>query len=299
MGYQIEFRHFRYFLALAEDLHFKKAAERLYISQPGLSRQIKQMEKGLSIVLFKRTNRKVEITEAGLYLKEELEGNFKRLDDILSHAKLLNDGIDGKLKFGYVGSAMQKIIPDLLLQFKHKHPSIFFSLNEMDNKTQIQALLSHKIDIGFVRLERVPRGLEILNVFEDTFSLVLPINHQISKSNFRDLSQLKDESFISFNITYSESYYEKVMQIYDNCGFSPNISHYTVNANSIFRLVESGFGVAIVPTSLKLGYDMNVKFIELKNIPQRTTLKTVWSSSNTNPILKTFLNVINNYVKLE
>ena len=297
MSNQIEFRHFRYFLALAEDLHFKKASERLFISQPGLSRQIKQMEENLGVTLFKRHNRKVEITEVGLYLKNELTSNFKRLEDILSHAKSLNDGIDGRLKFGYVGSAMQKIIPQLLLQFRKKHPKVIFSLNQIDNKKQIKGLLDKEIDIGFVRLERVPRGLEILNIFEDTFSLVLPKDHKITQENFEDLSELKDESFISFNASYSESYHEKVMQIYDSCGFAPNISHYTVNASSIYRLVENGFGIAIVPTSLKLGYDMDVKFIELKNIPQRTTLKAVWNSSNTNPILVKFLKIIDSFLE--
>jgi len=296
MSNQTEFRHLKYFLAVAEDLHFRKAAERLYISQPGLSRQIKQMEDDLGIKLFERHNRKVELTEAGLYLKKEIKGNLKRLDDILNHAKLLNDGIDGNLKFGYVGSAMQKIIPELLIQFKKKHPNVIFNLNEMDNEKQIQALLKQEIDLGFVRLERVPRGLEIRSVFEDTFSLVLPKSHKINENNFKDLSQLKEELFIFFDASYSESYHEKVMQIYDASGFTPQVSHFTVNAGSIFRLVENNFGVSIVPTSLKLGYDMNIKFIELKNIPQRTTLKIVWNNINTNPILVNFLKVVDGYI---
>ncbi|PKQ61729.1 transcriptional regulator [Labilibaculum filiforme] len=291
MSNQIELRHYRYFLALAEDLHFRKAAESLYISQPGLSRQIKQMEEYLGISLFERHNRKVILTKAGSYLQTELIKNFKQLDEIINHAKLVNDGLDGNLKLGYVGSAMQDVIPELLLKFKQHHPKVLFSLNEMDNKKQIQALLNQEIDIGFVRMERVPRGLNIRSVFEDTFSLVLPKNHPINEDNFTSLSQLKDESFIFFDASYSESYYEKVMQIFDKRGFAPLISHYTVNASSIFRLVENNFGVSLVPTSLKLGYDMGIKFIELNKIPQRTTLRIVWNTTNTNPILANFLNL--------
>ncbi|RXQ95848.1 LysR family transcriptional regulator [Ancylomarina salipaludis] len=292
MSNQIEFRHYKYFLALAKDLHFRKAAERLYISQPGLSRQIKQMENDLGISLFERHNRKVELTKAGLYLHQELTNTFKRLDDVIAHAKLLNDGIDGNLKLGYVGSAMQKVIPDLLLKYKSKHPRVLFNLNEMDNNKQIQALLNHEIDVGFVRMERVPRGINIQSVFEDTFSLVLPKDHVLNESTFENLSQLKDESFILFDSSYSESYHEKVMQIFDQSQFTPLISHYTVNASSIFRLVENKFGVAIVPTSLKLGYDMGIKFIELNNIPQRTTLKMVWNNMNTNPVLDNLINTL-------
>ena len=98
MGNQIELRHIRYFLAVAEELHFRKAAERLYISQPGLSRQIKQMEDDLGIKLFERNNRKVNLTKVGLYLKTELSRKLKNLDHIFNHAKLLHEGKNGILK---------------------------------------------------------------------------------------------------------------------------------------------------------------------------------------------------------
>ena len=293
MSNQIEFRHYKYFLALAEDLHFRKAAERLFISQPGLSRQIKQMEEILGFSLFERHNRKVNLTMAGLYLQTELTNNFKRLDEIVNHAKLLNDGLDGNLNLGYVGSAMQDVIPELLLKFKKTHPNVLFTLKEMDNNKQIQALLNQNIDIGFVRMERVPRGLSMQPVFEDTFSLVLPKDHPINESNFINLSQFKNDFFIFFDASYSQSYYEKIMQIFDSSGFAPLISHYTVNASSIFRLVENKFGISIVPSSLRLGYDMGIKFIELNKIPQQTTLNAVWNNKNTNPILKNFLDLTN------
>jgi len=274
MKHQLEYRHFRYFLAVAEELHFRKAAERLFISQPGLSRQIKQTEEELGIKLFERHNRKVKLTKAGIYLKKELKKHFNNLEDIISHAKQTAAGIEGSL------------------EFRAKYPNIVFNLREMDNKMQIKALLNQEIDIGFVRMEKVPHGLEIKPVFEDTFSLVLPKTHKIDKSNFKDLSQLKNESFILFKGSFSESYYEKVMQIFDNCGFSPIISHYTVNASSIFRLVENNFGVSIVPTSLKLGYDMNIKFVELRHILQRTTLRIVRNNMNTSPVLENFLKLL-------
>ncbi len=292
MSNQIELRHYKYFLALAKDLHFRKAAERLYISQPGLSRQIKQMEEDLGIKLFERHNRKVELTKAGLYLQKELKTTFKHLDDIIEHAKLLNNGLDGHLKLGYLGSAMQFVIPDLLLKYKNQYPHVLFSLSEMDNEKQIQALLNREIDIGFVRMERVPRGINIQPIFKDTFSLVLPKDHPINESNFKDLSQFTDEAFILFESSYSESYHEKVMQIFDHSHFSPIISHQAVNASSIFRLVEKKFGISIVPTSLKFGYNMAIKFIELKNIPQRTTLRMVWNSKNTNPVLQNLINTL-------
>ncbi|MBL4724708.1 MAG: LysR family transcriptional regulator [Lutibacter sp.] len=293
MSNQIEYRHLKYFLAVAEDLHFRKAAEKLYISQPGLSRQIKQMEEDLRIKLFERHNRKVKLTIAGRYLQSEITRNLKSLDHILNHAKLLADGKDGNLKLGYVGSAMQKIIPELLLQFRKNHPNVLFSLTEMDNQKQIEGLTSQSIDVGFVRLERVPKGLEIKPVLTEHFCLVLPVNHTINSDNFKNLSQFKEESFILFDPTYSTSYYEKVMQIFDESGYVPHVSHNTIHAGSIYQLVENNFGISIVPKSLQINYNKKIKFIELDQLPQRTTLSLVWGKSNRNPILENFLNILN------
>ena len=288
----MELRHIRYFLAVAEDLHFRKAAERLFISQPGLSRQIKQMEEELGVKLFERHNRKVVLTKPGMYLKKELTRNLKDLDQIFDHAKLLNEGIGGDLKLGYVGSAIQKVIPELLVKFRKKHSRIIFTLKEMDNEKQIEGLLSSDIDIGFVRLERLPKGLESKVILREPFCLVLPREHEIDHSNFTGLDQFKEESFILFDPDYSAAYYEKVMQIFDDSNFVPIVSHNTVHASSIFKLVENNFGISIVPESLKVENNKKLKFIKLDMIPQRTSLTVVWHKNNTNPVLEKFLKFV-------
>ncbi|MBC3758069.1 LysR family transcriptional regulator [Hyunsoonleella sp. SJ7] len=292
MGNQLEYRHLNYFLAVAEELHFRKAAERLYISQPGLSRQIKQMEEGLGVQLFERHNRKVILTKAGEYLKRELVINLKQLDDILNHTKLLGHGKKGQLKFGYVGSAMQRIIPELLLHYRDTNPDVVFSLKEMDNQKQIENLLNFKIDVGFVRLEHIPPSIKIKRVLSDTFCLVLPKNHPLDTSNFEDLCQLKEESFILFDPQYSQSYYNNVMQVFRDSGFAPLVSHLTIHASSIYKLVENNFGISIVPKSLASSHIKGIKFIELDMMPQRTELSMVWHSENRNPILMGFLDVV-------
>ncbi|CAL2076278.1 LysR family transcriptional regulator [Tenacibaculum sp. 190524A02b] len=292
MSNQLELRHLKYFLAVAEVLHFRKAAEQLFISQPGLSRQIKQMEDDLGIDLFVRHNRKVALTPAGEYLKKEITQNLKNLEHALTYAKLLQDGKLGELKFGYVGSAMQNIIPKVLVDFKKEFPNVTFGLKEMDNQKQIENLLSNDIDVGFVRLDRVPRGIAIKPILKEPFCLVLPKNHPIDTTNFKSLHQLKDEPFISFDPSYSPSYYEKIMQIFDESGFSPIISHNTIHAASIYKLVENNFGLSIVPKSLQNGYDLAVKFIELNKVSQRTTLSAVWNKNNQSPILASLINTI-------
>lgn len=292
MGYQIELRHMRYFLAVAEELHFRKAAEKLFISQPGLSRQIKTLEDALGIVLFERHTRKVVLTKVGEYLKIEFSMQIKMLSHTLENAKMLQDGKQGALKIGYVGSAMQEVIPNLLLNFEKKHPNILCNLKEIDNQQQLEALLSFSLDIGFVRLERVPRALEIKPILKENFCLVLPTDHEIDSSNFKSLGQFKEESFILFDAQYSASYHEKVMQIFDDCGFTPLNSHNTIHASSIFKLVENKLGISIVPKSLAQKRGHQIKFIELDLIAQKTTLSVIWNKKNTNPMLKEVLQLL-------
>jgi DNA-binding transcriptional LysR family regulator len=292
MSYQIELRNMRYFLAVAEELHFRKAAEKLFISQPGLSRQIKLLEEELGIILFERHNRKVVLTTVGEYLKTEFTQQLKVIESTLTNAKLIHDGKKGELKIGYVGSAMQDVIPNLLLKFEDKNPDILFDLKEIDNQKQIEDLVSLSLDIGFVRLERVPLTLEIKSILEENFCLVLPKNHPIDKENFENIAQFKEESFILFDAKYSASYYEKVMQIFDDYNFTPIISHNTIHSSSIFKLVENNFGISIVPKSLAKKSGYRIKFIELDTIVQKTKLSIIWNKKNGNPLLKDFLKLL-------
>ncbi len=285
MGYQLELRHFRYFLAVAEELHYRKAAEKLFISQPGLSRQIKQMEELLGVQLFERTKKSVLLTAAGSYLKGEMEFLFNHLALVQKQLKLIGDGASGEIRIGFLGSAIQNVVPQLLLQLSKSHPDVKTSLEELNNNAQVNSVLKDTLDIGFVRLERVPKNLLIHPVYEDTFSLVLPTSHELNEANFEGVQVLAEEDFILFAQDYSPLYFSTVMSICEDAGFTPKVSHKSVHAQTIFKLVENHLGIAIVPTALQYGFKMDVKFIELQKIPQRATLSVIWKEDNRNPAL--------------
>ena len=286
MNYQIELRHLHYFLAVAESLHFRKAAERLFISQPGLSTQIKQLEQALHTQLFVRDKRKVVLTPAGEYLKAEVEYLLNHLELTKKQVQHIGNGELGELRIGFLGSAMQQVIPDLLLRLKKRFPKINTTLDELSNTAQLNAILKDKLDLGFVRLSRVPKGVALAPVFEDTFSLVLPKNHSVTVENFKGMQQFKEEEFILFSAAYSPLYYDTVMSICEDAGYVPRVSHKSVHAQTIFKLVENGLGIAIIPTQLQNGFDMAVKFIELRKIKQRAVLSVIWKLDNRNPVLK-------------
>ncbi|MGC1516060.1 MAG: LysR family transcriptional regulator [Maribacter sp.] len=292
MGNQLELRHFTYFLAVAEELHFRKAAEKLFISQPGLSRQIKQMEEFLETRLFERNKKKVSLTPAGHYLKEETKFIFSHLEKVGRQLQLIGEGNSGELRIGFLGSAMQAVIPNLLLKLKDSYPKVKTSLEELSNTAQVDAVLKNELDIGFVRVARVPSTLQMQTVFKDTFSVVLPENHAIQRDGFEGVHQFENDDFILFSQAYSPFYYDTIMSICQDAGFVPKISHKSVHAHTIFKLVENHMGIAIVPTALQKGFDMRVRFIELKEIPQRAELSVIWKKEHTNPVLKNCMELL-------
>ncbi|MGS2762743.1 LysR family transcriptional regulator [Sinomicrobium sp. M5D2P9] len=292
MNYQIELRHFIYFLAVAEELHFRKAAEKLFISQPGLSTQIRQMEEILGTQLFVRDKKKVRLTPAGEFLKKEVEFILNHLEQTKKQLKLIGNGHLGEVRIGFLGSAMQNVVPELLLGLKEKYPLVHTTLEELSNQAQIHAIMADRLDIGFVRLSRVPKGLQVRPVFEDTFSLVLPADHPLDGVNFRNINQVAKEDFILFAQDYSPAYYDTVLSICEDAGFAPNVSHKSVHAQTIFKLVENKLGIAIVPTTLQHGFQMKVKFIEMANIEQRAVLSMVWKAGNRNPALQNCMDLL-------
>ena len=297
MSYNIEMRHLRYFHALAEELHFGKAAARLFISQPALSKQIKILESTIGVALLYRSNKSVSLTRAGQYLKEKSGSLITQLDHAVSQIHSIDKGLEGMLKIGFLGSAMQNVLPIQLKTMSELYPGIAISLDEMSNNKQIEGLKTRQIDIAYVRKSVVPKEIEIVPVYSETFSLVLPENHFINEDNFTDVSQLKNEKFILFERSYSEEYYDAVMSIFADQGFIPGITHRSVHATTIFRLVENGIGVSIVPTSLSAGYKLKVRFIKLNEIRQRTTLYLAWNLENDNPALRNYLHIHNVHKK--
>lgn len=291
MNYQLELRQLHSFLMLSNELHYRKAAEKLYISQPGLTKQIQHLERILAVQLIERDNRNVRLTAAGIYLKDQIERLDGFLDKTIRRVKNINAGLEGEIKIGFVGSAMQSVIPPIIKRSNKSMPEIHFQLDEMSNQAQINALQKHKIDLGFVRLDSVPEDINIKAIFDEHFSLVVPKHHWIEKKKFKGIHQLIDEAFILFSSDYSSTYYSEIMSIFSDASFSPKVSHKSIHANTIFRLVENGLGVAIVPHSLTKGveHSIGIKVIELKKIRQRAILSICWRKDFLSPILDNLL----------
>ena len=295
MSNQIELRQLESFLTLAKELHFRRAAEKLFISQPGLSKQMQQLEQQLEVTLLERDRRNVRLTASGVYLKTQVENILGLLDQTVTHIKHLENGLEGELKIGFVGSAMQQVIPDLIKKCNTHYPNLRFVLDEMSNQAQVEAIQHYQIDLGFVRLNAVPSDVQLKPIFKEHFSLVLPKKHPITTRKFQGVHQLKEEPFILFSSDYSSNYYNNIMSIFADAGFTPKVSHKSIHANTIFRLVENGLGVAIVPHSLTLGATkaIAIKIVDLKKNRQRAVLSIAWKKDRHAPALEKILRFFN------
>jgi len=289
---QLEFRQLRYFLVLAETLHFGKAAEKLFLSQSALSQQIKQLESFMGTRLIDRTNRKVALNRAGRLFLREAQIIVRQLEKSSERWQSEYMGIRGEIKIGFVGSAMQQYLPPILKQFVTNHPTIKLQLEELRNKEQLEALEHAVIDIGFMRSNQISPEMNIKSVFQENFTLVLPKQHALTAGNFKNIGQLSEESFILFPNEKSPMYYQQILNMCAASGFSPKISHRSIHGPTIFKLVENGMGISIVPNSLRDERNAAIRFIELNNIPYQTELFAAWRKGNDNPSLYDFLKIV-------
>lgn len=289
---QLELRHLNYFKVLATELHYRRAAESLFISQSALSQQIKQLEQILKVTLFDRSNKKVALTDAGNLFYRDVQQIMNKVETAIVHLKLYKEGNTGQIGIGFVASAMESVLPALLKQFNNDCPNIKFQLDELSNSEQLVALQNESIDLGFMRSNHIPEGFTSQKVFTETFSIVLPSRHPMVKEKFKHIGQLKDEFFILFPNEQSQLYYQQILSLCADQGFAPKVAHRSIHAPTIFRLVENGMGLSIIPTSLAAGNYPNIKFIELKGIPQQTSLYAVWKKENSNPALPYLLDML-------
>lgn len=289
---QLEIRHFQYFLTLADTLHYGQAAERLLISQSALSQQIQRLEVIVKQPLFERHNRKVELNRAGTLFRKEAEIIIGQMQASLERWSSAIDGHTGLIKIGFVGSAIQDFLPVKLKELNLAYPQIQFVLQEGSNQNQLEMLERNQLDVGLMRSNEVPETMNFKSVATENLCLVLPKNHPIGVKNFKSLKQLSDESFILFPNQQSQSYYHQIISLCASHGFVPNITHQSINGPAIFKLVESGLGISIVPKSLTISSKYKVNFIELNNEPFKTELFAVWNKKTTNHALEVFLRLL-------
>jgi len=282
----MELRHLKYFLAVAEELNFTKASEKLFISQPPLSRQIMELEEELQARLFNRNNKRVELTEAGKYFEKEVKELFQDLERITIKTKKIADNVSGEFRIAYISSIYSSVISDLIKHLKQQFPYVNFKLFEVSTTKQILALEQGKIDLGIIRSPIKSPKIKAQLWFKDGFSVVYNKNLIQIKSE-EEIPKLKDETFVFFNKDYAPHYHDILLELCAFYGFEPQVVHESNNINSIVQLVKNGLGISIVPSNIaKNNQDAEIGFIELKKVNLFTDVSLITSKEDDSEITK-------------
>jgi DNA-binding transcriptional LysR family regulator len=244
----VELRHLRYFRAVAEELHFGRAAERLHIAQPPLSQQIRQLERELAVTLLVRSTRKVELTPAGQAYLKRVVAILDAVDEAGGQAKRIAEGAEGHLAIGCVGSATYSLLPRLVRALREELPGVDVSVHgEMLAPAQITALLAGEIDLALLRPPVEQSGVLVETVRRDRLLAALPEGHPLAMRDELNIKDLRDEEFVA-HAGHGHSVMNSVLTaMCADAGFVPRVRHEVEETSTLVTLVSAGLGVAIVP----------------------------------------------------
>ncbi len=246
----MEFRRLKYFLAVADELHFGRAATRLDMAQPPLSRQIAALEADLGVQLFDRSRSQIRLTQAGLVLQDHARQLLDRLDVAYRETKLVGSGGAGRLRIAFVGSASHGLLPTLIKSYRSFYPEVELALSSMNNAELQRALVSREIDIAVARPELRDEEFRREPLCRERLILALPDNSRFAAQDQVRLADLGDQTFVLYPRRPRPSYADVVLGICEREGFKPAALELTQDFQSAISLVSVGVGLSVVPESV-------------------------------------------------
>lgn len=248
----MELRRIHYFIAVAEECHFGRAATQLRMAQPPLSQQIKQLEAEMGVTLFTRSTRKVELTAAGERFLGRVRQIVASIDDAVGEAVRVADGTLGTLSIGFTGSATYDLLPSLARVLRAELPGIELDLKgEMLTPDQVTALLDGALDIAFLRPPVRSADIDVRVLRREPLIAVLPEAHPLAARAKVKLADLRDEPFITYPSHHRSVVYEAVIDACQRSGFAPARVHEVGETSTLVSFVAAGLGVALVPASVQ------------------------------------------------
>ncbi|MDB4945627.1 MAG: hypothetical protein JWP97_5161 [Labilithrix sp.] len=286
----MELRHLRYFVAVAEERHFGRAARRLRIAQPPLSRQIQGLERELGFLLFERTRRQVDLTPAGETLLVHARRIFESVELAVHEARRASHGESGRLVVAYPSTFAASGLPEVVRAFHTKFPDVELSLHELSPQQQLDALRDHEVDVAFVRGPVEDPELATELVRSEPLMAVLPSGHALAGRKILGLSLLAGEPFVLFPRVRAPAYFDFLVGLCRQAGFTPRIVQEAPQMD-IVSLVAAGLGVSLVPASVRSFRRKGIVLRPLVGSP-KSDLRVVWAAASRSAVLAEFLAVV-------
>jgi DNA-binding transcriptional LysR family regulator len=282
----MEIRLLRSFQVLAEQGNFGRAARALHLSQPALSKQVRQLEEEVGAALFDRGRHGARLTPVGDLLAADVGPLLGHAEGVLQRLRRAARGETGELRLGF-GVATRLLVPRLVPRFRRAHPQVDVSLRDMSSPDQLDALERGTLDLGFVRLP-VERGLAIFPVVEDRLVLAVPEGRraELARVSPRDLA---DEPFVEIAPSRSSSLHAHVLRVCASYGFRPRVVQSATELFTVLALVAAGMGLAIVPSSVKTSWVDGIAYLGLKNPEARWRVGAAWDPATRKPVRDAFV----------
>jgi DNA-binding transcriptional LysR family regulator len=289
----MELRHLRYFVAVAEELHFGHAAQRLNMSQQPLSRQIRDLEKEIQVILFHRTKRTVRLTEAGQVFLIEARKILQQTKQAVSLAQRTHQGEIGQLALGFTGPALNRMLPQIVRAFKSRHPQINLSLERLQTNEQVAALMSGQLQVGLLHPPISNNTLSLETIYQEPLAVFLPDNHPLATTlDAISIQDLANESFILFPRPVGSLLYDQIIQLCHQAGFNPNVVQEVMPQQTIAGLVAAGIGISLLHASAQEGMYAGVIIKSLIEPTPVLKLAVAWHPDTVSATLCAFLNIV-------
>src|SRR5213593_3502340 len=288
----MELRHLRYFVAIGEEQHYGRAAHRLRVAQPALSRQIQDLEEEIGFKLFDRLSRGVRISAAGKLFLEDARRILQQVDEATRRAKRVASGQSGTLRVGFVESiSWHGVVPDSFRQFRERQPDVELQLKPLSSLAQIEAVRSGQLDAGFVfAIANTEHDLAQVEVASINLMLATPKGHPLTKLKRLRLRDLRDAAFIWFPRRESPVYYDRLMHECFRGGLkSPHIVQEAVNEATILSLVSCRLGVAFVSSATRWRCPASVVVLPVTDLNLPLPFALIWRKDNVSPLLEKFV----------
>lgn len=295
----MELRYLRYFLAVAEELNFTRAAERLNMAQPPLSQQIRKLEARLGVTLLRRTKRRVELTEAGrAYLRQGYQA-IEAMERGALLAQRADRGEIGQLAIGILVYTSYTFIPLILREFRARFPEVHVVLRLLTNTQQIAALRSGQVDVCFVRPPIDNPDVTSKLVSRERFMLALPATHPLADKPSVSIKQFKNDAFIMYTRELGHTFCGALHQFCSKAGFSPKVALEVSQINAAVGLVGSGMGVAMVPQSIERLHLDDVVYKPISEKAPNVDILLAWQGGQPSPLLKSFIEISTKNLKAD
>lgn len=289
----LEFSQLRCFVAVADELHFGRAAERLHMTQPPLSRQIQLLEREVGVALLDRTSRSVRLTQAGRTFLPEARRILRIAEVATLSAKRVARGEGGSVTVAFTAGSGYSFLPTVLKLAKAELPEIDIVLKEMATADQMEALHSNRIDVGLIRLPIDRRGVEVVCILQEPLLLALPPEHTLRKKAAISLDDLNQQPLVMYAPTENRYFYDLVVDVLRLSDVVPNYVQFVSQAHTMLALVRAGMGLALVPAGARKLFMQELLFRELSPGPKRLAeLHMVWRKNQDNPAFRMFRDLV-------